>query len=122
MCLVSPYPQWLTAEASQYWRAGGYDMVQVVEMSETFRAYDLAEDEIRAALARVDYAAIDAVVMSGTGMLTLPAILAARKTIATPILSSNLCCAFALLRNAGLRAGSAMFAAAAPELAARLAA
>jgi maleate isomerase len=122
LCLVSPYPQWLTAEASQYWRAGGYDMVQVVEMSETFRAYDLAEDEIRAALARVDYAAIDAVVMSGTGMLTLPAILAARKTIATPILSSNLCCAFALLRNAGLRAGSAMFAAAAPELAARLAA
>jgi len=122
LCLVSPYPQWLTAEASQYWRAGGHDIVQTVEMSETFRAYDLAEDEIRAALSRVDYAAIDAVVMSGTGMLTLPVILAARATIATPILSSNLCCAFSLLRNAGLRAGSAMFAAAVPELAARLAA
>jgi maleate isomerase len=117
LCLVSPYPAWLTTEASQYWRAGGYDVVQVVETSETFRAYALAEHEIRGALAKIDYATVDAVVMTGTGMLSLPTIVDLRKTVGTPILSSNICCAFALLRNAKLRAGSAMFAAAAPELA-----
>jgi maleate isomerase len=59
-------------------------------------------------------------VMSGTGMLTLPAILAARRTVAKPILSSNLCSAWWLLRTASQRTGSALFTRAAPELAALL--
>ena len=121
LCLVSPYPRWLTEEALGYWRAAGHDVRQVVEISETFRAYELTSDEVGAALARVDTASVDAVVLSGTGMLTLPAILDARKSVATPILSSNLCCAFALLAGASAAAGSATFAGAAPELAQRLA-
>ena len=45
-------------------------------------AYELTTDEVRAALAHVDQDRVDATVMSGTGMLTLPAILAARRTVA----------------------------------------
>jgi maleate isomerase len=121
LCLVSPYPKWLTEEAVGYWRAAGHDVRQVVEISETFRAYELTSDEVASALARVDAASVDAIVLSGTGMLTLPAILEARRTLATPILSSNLCCAFALLAAARAAAGSSTFAAASPELAQRLA-
>jgi maleate isomerase len=53
-------------------------------------------------------------------MLTLPAIVDARARLAKPILSSNLCCAWWLLATAGVREGSAIFATAAPELAAAL--
>ena len=122
VCLLSPYPQWLTDEAAAYWRAAGHEVVQVVKISETFRAYELSADEVSTALRDVDAGAVDAVVMSGTGMLTLPSIVAARATLRLPLLSSNLCCAWWLLARSGQRAGSALFAAAAPELAARLSA
>lgn len=121
LCLFSPYPDWLTAEAVAYWRDAGHDVVQVVKVSETFRAYQLTGDEVAAALSRVDHAAIDATVMSGTGMLTLPSIVAARGTGAGPILSSNLCSAWWLLRTAAQTARSPWFERAAPELAATLA-
>ena len=121
LCLVSPYPLWLTQEAVTYWREGGYDIVQVVKIAETSRAYDLTNDDVTAALATVKHDAIDATIMSGTGMLTLPAILTARESgVATPILSSNLCCAWWLLRTAAQARGSASFERAAPELAAHL--
>jgi maleate isomerase len=122
LCLVSPYPEWLTNEAIAYWREAGFEVVQVVKVSESFRAYELTGDEIGAALSRIDHDAIDATVMSGTGMLTLPAILAARRAGSGPILSSNLCSAWWLLRATSQRAGSAIFARATPELAAHLAA
>lgn len=121
LCLLSPYPQWLTDEAAAYWRAAGHDVAQVVKISETFRAYELSEDEVSTALRQVDAGAVDAVVMSGTGMLTLPSIVAARATMPIPLLSSNLCCAWWLLRQSGQRAGSDLFTRAAPELAASLA-
>lgn len=120
LCLFSPYPDWLTDEAAGYWRDAGHEVVQVVKVSETFRAYELTHDEVAAALSRVDHARIDVTVMSGTGMLTLPAILAARRAGAKPILSSNLCSAWWLLRTASLRSGSAWFERAAPELALEL--
>lgn len=120
LCLLSPYPQWLTDEAAAYWRANGHDVVQIVKISETFRAYELREDEVSQALQQVDVARVDAVVMSGTGMLTLPSIASARATMAIPLLSSNVCCAWWLLRQCGQRRGSELFATAAPELAAHL--
>jgi maleate isomerase len=120
ICLVSPYPQWLTDESVAYWRGTEREVVKVVRISDTFRAYALTHAEIGSALASVDTNAVDAIVMSGTGMLTLPAIVDARARLAKPILSSNLCCAWWLLATAGVREGSAIFATAAPELAAAL--
>jgi maleate isomerase len=117
ICVVSPYPPWLTDESVAYWRGPGREVVQVVKISETFRAYELTSAEIGSALASVDTSVVDAIVMSGTGMLTLPAILDARVRIGVPILSSNLCCAWWLLKTAGLREGSSLFARAAPALA-----
>jgi maleate isomerase len=120
LCMFSPYPEWLTQESVAYWRAAGHDVVQVVKVSETFRAYELTDEDVGGAFAEVDNDAIDATVMSGTGMLTLPAILAARRAGAKPILSSNLCGAWWMLKRAGVRSGTAMFERAAPELAALL--
>lgn len=120
LCLVSPYPQWLTDEAAAYWTAAGCTVVQIIKISETFRAYALTSNEVANALAAVDHANIDAIVMSGTGMLTLPAILASKARVATPFLSSNLCCAWWLMRTLGGHTPPPLFRAASAELAARL--
>jgi len=117
LCLFSPYPEWLTDSAIAYWKQAGHEIVQVVKTSETLRAYQLTTEEVSGALARVDHDAIDATVMSGTGMLTLPAILAARRHVKKPILSSNICAAWWLARTVGTQVASPMLAAAAPELA-----
>lgn len=116
LCLFSPYPQWLTDEAAAYWSAAGHDVVQVVAVSGGQHAYALTTAQVTDALRQVRPGAVDAIVMSGTGMLTLPAILASRAALAVPFLSSNLCCAWWLMRAAGVSAPSAVFAAAAPEL------
>lgn len=121
LALISPYPDWLTAHAVAYWRGAGCELVQTVKMGETFRAYELASDEVAAAIARVDRDACDAVVMSGTGMITLPAIRAAAGAAKgsrrqAPLLSSNLCTAWWLLRQAGVAPGRA-FADCCPALA-----
>ncbi len=119
ICLVSPYPQWLTARSMAYWEEGRLQIAQVVKMSEEFRAYQMTTAEVRAALGEVS-ARVDAIVISGTGLITLPAILEAAPSAAAPLLSSNICGAWLLLSQLGL-AASPTLTAAAPLLAATLA-
>ena len=119
LCLLSPYPKWLTDHAAAYWTAAGHEVVDIVTVSETHDAYALTSRQVEAALRRVRTSSVDAIVMSGTGMLTLPAILASRSTLALPFLSSNICCAWWLMRATGALQPSPVFAAAAPELASR---
>ena len=119
LCLFSPYPDWLETEAAGYWTAAGHEIVQVLQASDTADAYAMRTAEVADALRRVRPGAVDAVVISGTGMISLPAIVAARREIRTPLLSSNLCCAWWLMRQTGDHAPSPLFAAACPELAGR---
>ena len=116
---VVPYPQWLTDEAALYWTAAGFDVAQTVTVGGG-NPYILTSADVTAALAQLRPGTVDAIVMSGTGMLTLPAILQARETVAVPFLSSNLCCAWWLMRVCGQPAPSPIFSAVAPELAAAL--
>ena len=66
---------------------------------EEFRAYEMESDEVADAMAQVDGSRSDAVVMSGTGMLTVPAILELRDTIRPVLLSSNICSAWWIMRG-----------------------
>lgn len=119
ICLFSPYPAWLTEEAAGYWEGADFEVAQVVKVSETFRAYELTIAEVEEALAQVETTGIDAIVMSGTGMITLPAMLARPERSGPPLLSSNLCCAWWMMKVAGI-APSDVFARACPPLAATL--
>ena len=116
VALISPYPAWLTEKAADYWRQAGCEISQIVKMSEEFRAYALSTREVAAAIQTIDPATCDAVVMSGTGMLTVPAILSAPHRDQVPLLSSNLCSAWWMLKAGGLEP-SANFRRAAPQLA-----
>ena len=75
----------------------------------------MESDEVADTLAKVDSDACDAVKMTGTGMLTVPAILELRETIGATLLSSNLCAAWWIMDTVGSN-GSENCAAACPVL------
>lgn len=99
--LVSPYPDWLTAEAVAYWEGAGCRVAEVVAIGGESGAYRVETTEVIAALDGIRPAPGTAVLLSGTGMLTLPAILDIAPRLSAPLLSSNLCGAWALLRALG---------------------
>ena len=115
MTLISPYPAWLTQRSVTYWKDCGFDVTQVVRMSEEFRAYELESDEVAAALGQIDDSKCDAVVMTGTGMLSVPAILELRENIQATLLSSNISAAWWIMGTVGSK-GSDNLAATCPAL------
>lgn len=97
--LVSPYPDWLTKMSVTYWENLELDVVAVKKMSEEFRAYELTTQEVADALVEIGNTKADAVVLTGTGMLTVPAIRKISRQSQVPFLSSNICSAWWLLRT-----------------------
>lgn len=114
--LISPYPQWLTDRAIAYWESAGLRVHQVVKFGEEFRAYQLTDVEVAERLARVQPPPRSAIVMSGTGMMSLRVIATMRSQIEAPVVSSNLCGAWRLLKAIGAPASPALELAA-PQLA-----
>lgn len=104
--LVSPYPESLAASGYAYWRAAGFTLTATVRvdpaLSDTHRIYELSSLDALAALQRLDRKGAEALVISGTGMPTRAALQQWRATHGNspPVLSSNLCLAWALLRAA----------------------
>jgi len=113
--LVSPYPDWLTKMSVAYWEALGVEVVEVKKMSEEFRAYELTTEEVASALTDIADTSAAAVILSGTGMLTVPAIQQASKNSKAPLLSSNICSAWWILRQLGVQPPEC-FKTAAPQL------
>jgi maleate isomerase len=121
IALVSPYPAWLSDACVAFWNAQGRTVVAVRapagDRSDTRRIYDLgskdAQKEIEA-LADVD---VDCILITGTGMPSLAAIAKAR--VSVPVLSSNLCLAWAAQKKIALQAWLAPDAAWRRRLAAR---
>jgi maleate isomerase len=120
IALVSPYPDWLRARAAAYWQGAGVRVVQHVGIDGEFPGYDVGTADVLAALRKVNAPAAEAVVLAGTGVRTLDAIVATEGEFSVPVLSSNLCGAWRLLDRMRGRPGYDL-ARAAPSLAARLA-
>lgn len=112
MALVSPYPVALSEAGYAYWRAAGLELVHTVRvdpaLADTHAIYELTSADALAAVRSLGAVAADCIVVSGTGMPTVAALHTLARGSATPVISSNLCLAWALLRRA------------APELAPRL--
>jgi maleate isomerase len=119
IALVSPYPDWLTRRSVAYWESANLRVAQVVQISEDFRPYQLRAADVLAALQQVNAPGVRAIVLTGTGVATLDAIVAAGPDFSAPLLSANLCAAWRLLERLKGRPGFDL-ARAAPSLAARL--
>lgn len=121
--LVSPYPDWLTSLGAGYWKAAGYRVAsikRVFDEGAALGAYDATTPQVAKALKSVQPPENSAIVLSGTGMVTLEAIRTVRPDFRIPLLSSNLCGAWWLLRQCGRNSGSEFFDAIAGELLATL--
>lgn len=104
IALVSPYPQRLAEAGDRYWEAAGLEIIGRVRvdpaLADTHGIYEMTSDDALAALRRLERGDAEAVLLSGTGMPTLRALRIAEKDVSVPLLSSNLCLAWALLRAA----------------------
>lgn len=103
IALLAPYPEPLIAAAQAYWRALGYTIVETrrieTRSDDTRSIYGLRAADAAADLAAVDLSRVDAVLLSGTGLATLPLIGGWHHAV--PLLSSNLCLAAQLLADCG---------------------
>ncbi|MDE0680323.1 MAG: hypothetical protein OXI11_08940 [Gammaproteobacteria bacterium] len=103
----------MTKKAVAYWQAAGYRLARVARVfgpEESLHAYDTRTPRVIETLRSLAPPKGAAIVMTGTGMVTLEAIRIMADELANPVLSSNLCGARWLLREAGLKSGSALFA------------
>lgn len=105
IAVVSPYPEELRAAAERYWTACGFEVTLMLAAgdlrpgADTRGIYALGSADAAAALRGTDLSDVDAVLLSGTGMPSLPLI--ANWAGGVPILSSNLCLAAALIERLG---------------------
>ena len=98
VALLSPYPAWLSNAGQAYWRTCGLTITHVVglpdELLDTRNIYKLRTANVLQVFDSLDVRGCDAVLMSGTGMPTLGVM--AQRHLAVPVLSSNLCLAWAM--------------------------
>jgi maleate isomerase len=104
IALVSPYPEGLSEAGYRYWADCGIELVARLRvepsLSDTHRIYELTSDDALDALRRIDRSGADALLATGTGMPTLRALRSLRAELPLPVLSSNLCLAWALTGEA----------------------
>jgi maleate isomerase len=107
IALISPYPTGLAEAGYAYWKADGLTLVETLRvdpvLTDTHRIYELTSDDAYTALASLQHRDVDAILVSGTGMPTLNALRrwrTERGATSPPVLSSNLCLAWALLQHA----------------------
>lgn len=100
LCMVSPYPKWLTDACVAYWRQAGFEIAVLREPAPVEKGYHpiYAQRSRAAASVLTDIASldVDAVVVSGTGLPTLAVLPRLNAAGGPPVLSSNLCLAWAL--------------------------
>ena len=102
IALVSPYPAWLTEACQQHWERQGLHVSATLQLpsgsADAHGIYGLTTPAVLAAVSSFDTQAAEAILLSGTGMPSLRVILALQRERAVPVLSSNLCLAWALAR------------------------
>lgn len=105
IALIAPYPQWMIDVSHQYWETCGLRITSsartMLNTEDTRNVYQLRTDMILEAAASLAAEQADVILLSGTGMPTLPAIPHIACLTKKPVISSNLCLAWAMLEAAG---------------------
>ena len=107
IALVSPYPDSLTVQSVGYWQSRGFSVRAVAKVGDAaghvagdaHPIYGLGSDAAMRGLASLRGQEFDAVVMLGTGMPTLGAILATPQVDGAPVLSCMLALAWRCVGN-----------------------
>ena len=102
IALFAPYPSWLIKASEAYWTNCGLEIVSTatvpLDTADTRNVYLVRTPMVLEAAAALQVEKADAIVLTGTGMPTLRAIPELARRSGKPVLSSNLCLAWALLK------------------------
>ncbi|MDP2324621.1 MAG: aspartate/glutamate racemase family protein [Gammaproteobacteria bacterium] len=95
IALVAPYQDWLLTAGEKFWASQGIEVVltrpvQTANAEDTRTIYDLTSTDALATVRNLGPLHTDALLLSGTGMATLPALSAIRAIAGVPVLTSNL--------------------------------
>jgi maleate isomerase len=109
IALISPYPDWLTAASRAHWDSKGLTVTAVLQLpssgGDRHGIYALTTPDVLQFAEGFQTGGADAVLLTGTGMPSLRAILALEHDLKVPVLSSNLCLAWSLANRIGPTAG-----------------
>jgi maleate isomerase len=107
IALVSPYPSAIMLAAVKWWTLQGFEVVQQggvdIHSTDTVQIYQLQSADAWRSLSSMDIGKADAVVLSGTGMPSLPIIRKASQHFGVPVISSNLSLTRQGLKRLGLQ-------------------
>ena len=107
IALVSPYPSAIMLAAVKWWTLQGFQVVQQggvdIHSTDTVQIYQLQSADAWRSLSSMDIGKADAVVLSGTGMPSLPIIRKASQHFGVPVISSNLSLTRQGLKRLGLQ-------------------
>ena len=107
IALVSPYPSAIMLAAVKWWTLQGFEVVQQggvdIHSTDTVQIYQLQSADAWRSLSSMDIGKADAVVLSGTGMPSLPIIRKASQHFGVPVISSNLSLSRQGLKRLGLQ-------------------
>ena len=94
IALFSPYPSAIMQAAVNWWTRQGFEVVQQggvdIQSNDTTQIYGLQSSDAWPSLRAMDIGKADAVVLSGTGMPSLPLLHKASAHMGVPVISSNL--------------------------------
>lgn len=107
IALACPYPQWLLDDAYRYWASKGYDIALGTSVQpdtvDTRSIYELRGGDAAAKIGPLfEQVEADVYVITGTGMPGLQAIIDLQQALGKPVITSNLCTAWACLRRTGI--------------------
>ena len=103
LAIGAPYPEWSVALSRDYWMGRGFDVVSTTRIAiasdDTRAIYELSAQDALATLDTVDFSNADGILLTGTGMPSFAAIIGIMERTGKPVVSSNMCLAWAM-RNA----------------------
>lgn len=103
--ILAPYPKAITEASVTFWEEAGLNVVAVERLElgsdDTRRIYSLTSRDALDAMRPLPVNQTDAVLLSGTGMPTLSVIREAAPLFGKPVVSSNYCLAWALMKALG---------------------
>lgn len=105
IAVLAPYPQNIIDASVAFWEQAGLTVTAAkridIGSADTRKIYGLSSNDAAIAMANLPTGEADAVLLSGTGMPTLAAIRDLGAGMGKPLLSSNYCLSWALLRELG---------------------
>jgi maleate isomerase len=101
--LIAPYPAWLAEASQKYWESSGLTVTSMsavdLPSNDTRHVYGLGSVDVVEAARRMDMTSSGALLITGTGVPTLGAIKPVSAFYDRPILTSNLCLAWLMMRT-----------------------